>query len=369
MSVTGAGGIRSGARRAGALLAALAALAGCSREPRFVPPAADSALVAERDPFAEQARAAQQRWARGADGAEAARLSAELLLADLRARSGGTAPGGDAAAWEPRARELLDSLAIGAECAGAPGALAVNFFSRGDPSGGSWPWLFWDDAGSIAAQAVDGQGMSLVALAARGLGGGAAPAPPAVAALFSRRAGSGSQPFVLVWSAAAGLVPAQTLGPDSLGGTGSGAFEAGGDGATWLVTRTWRPTPRFEECASCPHVLRERRFHWEADGFRLVDDRVVPSPYATFVEFIQALTVGDHDGALRLVTRPSVVAAAQQAGWGTVRGTWRVAPGRGRREDELVFYRGANEAWQVGFARGPDGWRLDAAAPAARVIE
>lgn len=376
--MTGAVGSRSGGRRAVALLASLLALAGCGREPRFVPPAADSALVAGRDAFAERVRVAQQRWTGAEDGAEAARLSAELLLADLRARVAGPAPGtpagsgspGAAAAhWEPRARELLDSLGIGAECAGAPGALAVNFFSRSDPSAGSWPWLFWDDAGAIAAQAVEGQGLGLVALAARGLGGSVAPAPPAIAALFSRRAGGGSQPLLMAWSAAAGLGPAQTLGPDSLGGTGSGAFAAGEDGATWLTTRTWRPTPRFEECAGCPHVVHERRFRWEPEGFRLVEDRVLPSPYAAFVDFVRALAAGDHDAALRLATRPGVVASAQDAGWGTVRGSWRAAPGQGGREDELVFYRGAREAWRVGFEHGPDGWRVDTVTPVPRVIE
>ena len=68
-------------------LVALGALAGCSREPRFVPASADSALAGGQDAFAEQARVAQQQWADG--GPEAARASAGLLLADLRARSGG----------------------------------------------------------------------------------------------------------------------------------------------------------------------------------------------------------------------------------------------------------------------------------------
>jgi hypothetical protein len=347
-----------------ALLPALVAPAGCSREPRFVPASADSALVAGRDEFAEQARAVQQRWAGAEGGPEAARLSAGLLLADLRARFAADPAG----AWEARARELLDSLGIGAECAGAPGALAVNFFSRSDPSAGSWPWLFWDDAGTIAAQAVEGRGMGLVALASRGLGGAAAD-PPAVAGLFSRRVGGGSQPFVLVWSAAAGLEQAQALGPDSLGGVGSGAFERGPDGVTHLATRTWRATPRFEECSTCPHVVHERRFRWEIEGFRRVADRVVPSPYVAFVDLVHALAAGDHEAALRCVTRPELVAAAQEAGWAGGKGSWRAAPGQGEREDEMIFYRGPQEAWKVGFAPGSDGWLVDAIAPVPRVIE
>jgi hypothetical protein len=350
----------SASRRAGALLAGVLALAGCSREPRFVPASADSALAAGPDAFAEQVRAVQQQWTGGEAGPEAARASAELLLADLRARAAG--PG------EARARELLDSLGIGAECAGAPGALAVNFFSRSDPSAGSWPWLFWDDAGTLQAQAVEGRGMSLVALAARGLGADTT-AAPGIAALFDRRAGGGSQPFVVGWSAAAGLEQLQTLGPDSLGGVGTGAFESGPDGATYLSARTWRATPRFDECSTCPHVVHERRFRWDLDGFRRVEDRVVPSPYATFVDFVHALAAGDRAAALDCVTRPELVGLAQEAGWATAGAPWRVAPGQGEREDELVFYRGAREAWKVGFDRGPDGWRVDVIAAAPRVIE
>lgn len=357
--------------RAAALLLVALALAGCSREPRFVPASADSALAAGQDAFAEQARVVQQRWAEG--GPEAARASAGLLLEDLRARHGGPAQGAGtppAARWEARARELLDSLGIGAECAGAPGALAVNFFSRSDPSAGSWPWLFWDDAGAVRAQAVEGQGMSVVALASRGLSADTSgAAAPAIAGLFSRRAGGGSQPFVVVWSAAAGLEQAQTLGPDSLGGVGSGAFETGSDGATYLGTRTWRTPSRFDECPTCPHVVHERRFRWELEGFRRVEDRVVPSPYVAFVDFVQALVAGDHDAALRRVTRPDLVGQAQGAGWAAGKGPWRAAPGQGEREDELVFYRGPREAWKVGFDRGPDGWLVDVITAVPRVIE
>ncbi len=366
------------ARRAGLLLAALALLAGCSRQPQLVPASADSAL-AGGDAFAEQARVVQQQWS-GAGGPEAARASAELLLADLRARFTADPSG----AWESRARELLDSLGVGAECAGAPGALAVNFFSRSDPSAGSWPWVFWNAAGNLSAAAIEGNGMGLVALAARGLitppepaapaaddgaaAGGGTPGP-AIAALFSRRVGGGGQPFVLVWRAGPQLDPAQTLGPDSLGGVGTGAFEPTADGGTELTTRTWQPTPRFEECATCPHVVHERRFAWDLEGFHCVEDHVVSSPYVAFVELIHALAAGDHDAALRCVTRPALLTQAREAGWAAARAPWRIAPGQGQREDEIIFYRGPREAWKVGFDRGPDGWQVDAIAPAPRVID
>jgi hypothetical protein len=344
------------------------ALSGCSRQPRFVPASADSSLAAGGDSLAEQVRVLNERWSAPGGGEEAARLTAQVLLRDLRARLATEPP----AAWEGRARGLLDSLDLGAELASSGGALAVNFFSRGDPTTGSWPWVFWCGGTTVQAQAVEGAGMGLVGLAARGLAGEAAPSgrPPGIAALFARRAGGGQQPLLLAWRVAGErLELAQTLGPDSLGGVGTGAFAPVGDSLFVLTVRTWKPTPRFDECATCPHVVHERRFRWEAAGFERLEDVPVASPYVAFVQLIQALTTGDRDGALQLVTRPALVESARRAGWATVKGSWRAAPGSDERGDELIFYRGVNEAWKVRFEHRGEGWRVDAFEATNRVIE
>jgi hypothetical protein len=351
------------------LVAALgAALSGCSRQPHFVPASADSSHAVAGDSLAEQVRVLNERWGAPGGGEEAARLTAQVLLGDLRVRLAAAPP----ASWEERARTLLDSLDVGAELAGAPCALAVNFFPRGDPGAGSWPWIFWCNGASVQAQAIEGSGLALVDLAARGLpgegaGGGS---PPGIAALFARRAGGGQQPLLLTWRLAGErLELAQTLGPDSLGGIGTGAFEPQGDTAVVLGTRTWRPTPRFDECAACPHVFHQRRFRWGLGGFERMEDLAVPTPYAAFVQLIQALTADDRDGAVERVTRPALVESARRAGWATVKGSWRAAPGSEERRDEMVFYRGANEAWKVRFERSGDGWRVDSFEATTRVIE
>jgi len=139
------------------------ALSGCSRQPRFVPASADSSLAAGEDSLAERVRVLNERWSSPGGGEEAARLTAQVLLQDLRVRLAAETP----AAWEGRARTLLDSLDVGAELAGSTGALAVNFFSRSDPAAGSWPWVFWIGGTTVQAQAVEGAGMGLVGLAAR----------------------------------------------------------------------------------------------------------------------------------------------------------------------------------------------------------
>jgi hypothetical protein len=359
---------RLAARARAALLLAGLALAGCNRQPHFVSAAADSTLHVTGDSLTERVRVLQERWGEPGRGEEAARLTAALLLGDLRARQGAD----DGGSWAGRARTLLDSLDVGAEASDAGCALAVNFFSRGDPAAGSWPWVFWCVGGSIQAQAVEGQGMNLIGLASRGLApvsGAGAPALPGIAALFARRSGGGPQPLLLVWRAGPRLELAQTLGPDSLGGVGSGSFATEGDSGATLATRTWRPTARFDECSTCPHVFHERRFRWGLDGFERTEDRLAPSPYVAFVQLIQALTAADRDAALLCVTRPALVEAARRAGLATVRGPWRAAPGSTDRGDELIFFRGSAEAWKVTFARRGDTWLVDAFEPTTRVIE
>jgi hypothetical protein len=344
------------------------ALSGCSRQPRFVPASPDSSLAVAGDSLAEQVRILNERWSAVGGGGEAARLTAQVLLQDLRVRLAAEPQ----SSWEGRARALLDSLDLGAELASANCALAVNFFSRSDPATGSWPWVFWCGGTTVQAQAVEGAGMGLVGLAARGLSAELADSgsAPGIAALFARRAGSGQQPLLLTWRIAGErLELSQTLGPDSLGGVGTGAFGMASDSVVVLTTRTWEPTPRFDECATCPHVFHQRRFRWALGGFARLEDTLVPTPYVTFVQLIQALTAGDRDGAMERVTRPALVESARRADWATVKGSWRAAPGSDERGDELIFYRGPDEAWKVRFERQGASWRVDSFEATTRVIE
>jgi hypothetical protein len=357
--------------------ALVAGLPGCQRKPHFVSASADSSLAGWHDSLPGQVRVLQERWSAGGAGEDAARLTAEVLLRDLRAHVGAD-PG---VSWERRARALLDSLDVGAEFAGAPCVLIVNFFSRSDPTAGSWPWIFWcgeggaDSASVILAQSVEGQNLSLVTAASRGLASGSTmpsplpAAPHGIAALFARRSGSGQQPMLMTWRAGARLELAQALGPDSLGGVGTGAFESPGDSGVVLATRTWQPTPRFDECATCPHLFRLRRFRWGVDGFARVEDQIVASPYVAFVQLIQALTAGDRDAALRRVTGSALLEAARRADWASFRGPWRAAPGREEGGDQMVFYRGPSEAWKVHFVRRGGEWLVGSLEPTTRVIE
>jgi hypothetical protein len=372
------------------MLALLALAAGACSRTSHVPSAMPDSLHAVRpDSLAMMARDVQSLWESGDSQEEAARSSAALLLADFGARP--------SSQWERRSHVLLDSLAVGAEIVAAPCILAVNFFERANPESGSWPWLIWCGDKKPRMQAIEGKGLHLIAAAvppirppaaatpllgplsapaakpaaAAGVPAAAAPSAPSVAVFFQRRAGTGDEPLVMVWGHAKRDDPwnlTQTLGADSLGGIGTGEFVLS-DTALDVVTRTYQATHGFSECATCPHLYRTRRFRWNGAEFSKVADQIVPTPYATFVLFISALSVDDRDAAGKLVTDGSLVDRARKLDWGKPTGAWRIAPATDETPGTMVFFRGNNEAWRVQFAPQGNDWRISGFDVVPRTIE
>jgi hypothetical protein len=326
------------------VFALLAAVPGCDRRPRLVPASADS-TSAGQDSLAILSRMAAERWEAG-QSEQAAALSARVVRSRLAA-----APEG---AWEDRARALLDSLGVASEVAGSEHAAVVNLFSRSEAEGSSWPYFFWSEAGDVRLQLLEGRGMRLLDATVREFVDGVAGDSSQLAVLWGRRAAAGQQPLLLTWRHARGgrWDLAQTLGPDSLGGTGSGQFVDKD-----LITRTFRATTSFDECATCPHVYHERHFRWEPQGFVRDDDRIVPSPYATFTSFVNALVEGDRAEAEKSVADPSLVEFARRYEWhDPALGRWRAAPGTEANAPEMVFFRGRSDAFRVMFQARGGGW-------------
>jgi len=363
-------------RRAGAALAVAGGLAllglglvgtpGCGRA-KYKPLPADSTTALSVDSLAVAARDAQSQWD-GGDPETAARLTARIVLADLRARAAQT-PTLD---WGARAAALIDSLNFGAEVQSDPCVMVVNLFSRSDPDRGSWPWLFSCGPRTIDTQAIEGKGLKILAVTGRALGAAIADssAPPGVAALFGRRAAGGYQPLLMTWKRGrdSHWTLDQTLGPDSLGAFGTGDFDHG-DSTVVLTVRSYRPTPRFEECPTCPHVYHEVRLAWLATGFVRLDERMLPSPYATFVRFTTAMSVGDRDMAATLVSETHWVDEASRLQFGAQLGPWRVAPATDENAREMVFLRGKQEAYRVTFAPRSGDWVIDGITPTSTSIE
>ncbi len=361
-------------RARGVLVLLLAGLAnsGCERRTQLHVPSADSVAVMSPDSVAILAREVQAQWDAGDTPDDAARLSAVLLLADLSRR----AP----AAWDSRTRFLLDSLAIGGELASAPCIEAVNFFSRSNPDAGSWPYIIWCGDRHPHSQALDGRGLHLLAaVVAPGPAAAVTPGAPtvavgaasAIALMFAHRQAGGQQPMVMVWGHSRRDDPwnlVQTLGPDSLGGIGTGQFTAR-DTLLELTTQTYQATRGFDECPTCPHVYRTRRFRWRPDGFAGVENGVVPSPYATFVLFISALVADDRTAASALVSDGSLVDRARQLDWGKSLGPWRLAPETDESAGPMVFFRGKQEAYKVQFIQRDDDWLISGFDTTARTID
>ncbi|MBI1797627.1 MAG: hypothetical protein HY076_09265 [Candidatus Eisenbacteria bacterium] len=350
-----------------AAVTGLALLAGCNRQPpKFVPASTDSTAKAAPDSFGVRVTRALERW-ESQPGDAAAAMTGALIADDLGRH-------GDRPIAE-RARTVLDSCGFSGEVSGAGPVAAINLFARSDPSGGAWPSLFWRDGATVRVQPVDGSGMRLVDLAWRPAAldpaHAGADAGGQAALLFTRNGPRGPQPVVLVWrrpTGAAAWTLVQTLGPDSLGGTGSARFVGSPDGAQ-IEAHTFRGAPGFDECATCPHVMHTLRFAWATDGFAKRADVSVPSPYATFVALIAALKAGDHDLAARRLADPTLLESADRYQWGRGPGLWRVAPGTEEGANEMVFFHGAREAYRVRFSpRGTD-WVVSDLQPVDRSIE
>lgn len=342
-------------------LATLVALPGCDRKPHFVQDSADSTSTGTTDSLASQVQTARSGWDAGGEGdGSAASATARLVLADLRLHRDRP--------LELRARAFLDSTGFGAEITGHGEVAIVNFFALADPDGGSWPYLFWRRGADVRSQAVEGSGMRLLDLAVRT----SPDSVTQVAGLFTRSAGSGQQPLVIVWrrpQAASQWSLHQMLGPDSLGGVGTARFVPPGSDSVALETRTWTRTAMFDECPSCPHLFRERSFRWIPAGFTRFSEQVDDTPYLAFVRFIQAVSVPDWDLARERVAEAQVLDQARTLGLTEKKGLWRVAPGTEEPDADMTFFRGAKEAFRVRFVRGANGWAITSIEPATRAIE
>jgi len=361
---------RAATRALAALLvvAGLAALGGCSRQPpKFIPRGADSTAAVAADSLGVLVGNTLDQW-ESQGGTAAAPATIRILLDDLRHHA-------DEGLAE-RARTFLDSCGFSAEVAGTGMVTAVNFFARSDPTGSSWPYLIWRQKDALRHQALEGSGMRLLDLTTPGAGADTAAGggePLTVAAIFGRQGSRGQQPVAVVWRRAPTANAwslAQTLGPDSLGGVGVADFVPQPDQGLGLEARTYRSTSGFDECPTCPHVFRTLRFAWQPPGgFAKVSDQAVASPYYSFVQFVAALTVGDDDMAGRFLADRSLLQSAKDFDWGHAKGSWRVAPGSAESAEEMTFFRGSREAYKVRFALRSGEWVITDIQPTQRRVE
>jgi hypothetical protein len=101
------------------------------------------------------------------------------------------------------------------------------------------------------------------------------------------------------------------------------------DGDQRMELIAWVPADRdsiFEACEDCPGLVSELVFVERLDGFRLLDTRLLPTPFATFTQFVRLLLDGQRTQAARLLKDPTKLQSAIAAGWASSRGrrTWVV---------------------------------------------
>jgi hypothetical protein len=150
-----------------------------------------------------------------------------------------------------------------------------------------------------------------------------------------------------------------------LGGAGEATWaDLDRDGRPELVSWLRADTDSlFTECADCPHLLTERTYVEGRDGFEFLDERLLPSPYTTFVAFVRLLHDHNLTAAGRLLEQPDKVREAVALGFGDQhgRGTWSVEYGepgvRWPRWLELRFAgRGAPRRYVVHFVAHAGHW-------------
>ena len=76
-----------------------------------------------------------------------------------------------------------------------------------------------------------------------------------------------------------------------------------------------RADTSFEICSECPKLRLERMYILRENGYELYDDRLVPSPLATFTLFIRLLQQQNPTAARRLMSDPAHLDEALAAGW------------------------------------------------------
>ena len=351
---------------AAAVLGVVLGLAACQRRSNIVLVPPDSTASGVVDSSVIALRDAQQMWESG-DPQAAAAATAKVLARDFIGHEPGE--------WRERASYLMDSLGVGGEFADAPCALMVNFFSRSNPEGGSWPYLYWCGTKGAAVQEIEGKNMHLQSIIARGVvaTGVGADSVQRVAAAFVRRSAGGAQPLVMTWAlpvkGAEHWTVLQTLGADSLGGFGTANFEGVSGLSPELVVRSYRIAPGFVECATCPHAYSTSRFTWDAQGFTRTVTKAVASPYATFASFIHALVSNNRIVAEEFVSDPTLVLTATRLEWHVKKGPWRTAPGDSESPSSMTFLRGPKDAYAVHFRSQGQGWVITGFEPSTALAE
>jgi hypothetical protein len=147
---------------------------------------------------------------------------------------------------------------------------------------------------------------------------------------------------------------------------------AGGDGSAppaLLVTGAGARDPLFDDCPTCPHLDRAQRYEFAGGAYRLAEERVQPSPYAAFVQFMHALAEGTPDSALPYALDPGVIDEAVKLGLDRHVGTLRAVPGTTAQDVTQRFRMPDGQGIEVTLEPRGDHWVVGDVRAASITIE
>lgn len=169
----------------------------------------------------------------------------------------------------------------------------------------------------------------------------------------------------------------QHPGDAALGGPGEAAWaDINRDGVPEIVV--WvkgEMDSTFDDCSGCPELILERTFVDRADGFRLEESRLLPTPFSNLVLFMRLLREGQDEAAARLLADPAMLEEAKAKGWARPAArSWRfIAAEPGERWPRWMTWRfrasGAPSSYNFRFAQRDGrwiiaGWESTASSPA-----
>jgi hypothetical protein len=115
------------------------------------------------------------------------------------------------------------------------------------------------------------------------------------------------------------------------------------------VTEAVLPNYLFDECANCPHLQADLTFRYSGGQYLLSSESPRRTPYAAFVQFVEALLTHDDEAAYGLASDGIVVELAEDFAFDRYprRGRWRIAPGSDATGLDQVYLRGEEGAYRI----------------------
>jgi hypothetical protein len=137
------------------------------------------------------------------------------------------------------------------------------------------------------------------------------------------------------------------------------------------VTEAVLPNYLFDECANCPHLQADLTFRYAEGRYVLSSENPRRTPYAAFVQFVEALLAHDEENAYALAEDRMVVELAKDFAFDRYprRGRWRIAPGSTATGLDQIYLRGEEGAYRILMSVRGSNFIVSSISPAEFIID